>query len=86
MNMYKRHRFRRGASHLISFPTRLGCTVDLASVNAGMSPRIKSVGQTQNFLRVHASISNLNILGRHLVSSEYYRDLRTCEFVNGVGQ
>ena len=38
--------------------------------------RFKSVGQAQRFLGVHAAVSNLFNLGRHLVAAEHYRNLR----------
>ncbi|MEH6583472.1 MAG: DDE-type integrase/transposase/recombinase [Halioglobus sp.] len=40
----------------------------------------KSVGQAQRFLGVHAAVSNLFNLGRHLVRAEHYRDLRVGAF------
>ena len=43
--------------------------------------RFKSVKQTQHFLCVHAAVSNLFNLGRHLVSANHYRDLRAGAFV-----
>ena len=42
--------------------------------------KCKSVRQVQTFLDVHASVSNLFNLGRHLVSSKRYRDLRKSAF------
>jgi putative transposase len=36
MNTYKRHRFRLGAPHLISFPTQSGCTTASISAIAGV--------------------------------------------------
>ena len=36
----------------------------------------KSVRQAQRFLSVHAAVSNLFNLGRHLVKAEHYRNLR----------
>jgi putative transposase len=44
------------------------------------SRRFKSVRQAQLFLGVHASVSNLFILGRHLVCAQHYRDLRVSAF------
>jgi putative transposase len=38
--------------------------------------KFKSVGQAQRFLGAHAAVSNLFILGRHLVGAQHYRDLR----------
>ena len=37
--------------------------------------RFNSVRQAQGFLGVHASVSNLFNLGRHLVRAEHYRNL-----------
>ena len=42
--------------------------------------RFKSVRQAQRFLGTHAAVSNLFNLGRHLVRSEHYRNLRTSAF------
>jgi putative transposase len=42
--------------------------------------KFKSVGQAQRFLGVHAAVSNLFNLGRHLVRAEHYRDLRMSAF------
>ena len=42
--------------------------------------RFKSARQAQRFLRVHATVYNLFNLGRHLVSSEHYRNLRDDAF------
>ncbi len=42
--------------------------------------KFKSVGQAQRFLGVHAVVSNLFNLGRHLVRAEHYRDLRMSAF------
>ena len=44
------------------------------------SRRLKSVGQAQEFLSVHAVVSNLFNLGRHLAKAEHYRDLRGSAF------
>jgi putative transposase len=40
----------------------------------------KSVGQAQRFLGAHAAVSNLFNLGRHLITAEHYRNLRTSAF------
>jgi len=40
----------------------------------------KSVRQAQRFLGAHAAVSNLFNLGRHLVSADHYRNLRTGAF------
>ena len=42
--------------------------------------RFKSVGQAQKFLSAQAAVSNLFNLGRHLVSTNHYRDLRASAF------
>ncbi len=42
--------------------------------------KFKSVGQAQRFLDVHAAVSNLFNLGRHLVSANHYRYLRVSAF------
>jgi putative transposase len=42
--------------------------------------KLKSVGQAQRFVTVHATVSNLFNLGRHLVRAEHYRNLRECAF------
>ena len=42
--------------------------------------KFNSVGQAQRFVAVHASVSNLFNLGRHLVRAEHYRNLRISAF------
>ena len=42
--------------------------------------RFKSTRQAQRFLGVHAAVSNLFNLGRHLVRAEHYRNLRISAF------
>jgi len=42
--------------------------------------KFKSVKQAKRFLGVHAAVSNLFNLGRHLVRAEHYRDLRVSAF------
>jgi len=42
--------------------------------------RFKSTGQAQKFVTVHAAVSNLFNLGRHLVRAQHYRDLRMSAF------
>ena len=44
------------------------------------SRKSKSVGQAQRFLGVHAAVSNLFNLGRHLIGAQHYRDLRVGAF------
>ena len=44
------------------------------------SRKFKSVRQAQRFLGVHAAVSNLFNLGRHLVRAQHYRDLRISAF------
>ena len=46
------------------------------------SRRFKSVRQAQRFLGVHAAVSNLFNLGRHLVSANHYRNLRISAFAD----
>jgi putative transposase len=42
--------------------------------------RFKSTKQAQRFVTVHAAVSNLFNLGRHLIRAEQYRKLRTGAF------
>ena len=42
--------------------------------------RFKSVRQAQRFVTAHTAVSNLFNLGRHLVRTEHYRDLRISAF------
>ena len=42
--------------------------------------KFKSARQAQRFLGVHAAVSNLFNLGRHLIGAEHYRDLRMSAF------
>ena len=42
--------------------------------------KFKSVRQAQEFLGVHAAVSNLFNLGRHLTKAEHYRNLRISAF------
>ena len=42
--------------------------------------RFKSMVQAQRFLSVHAAVSNLFNLGRHLIRAEHYRYLRITAF------
>ncbi len=42
--------------------------------------KFKSVGQAQRFVAVHAAVSNLFNLGRHLISANHYRNLRIGAF------
>jgi putative transposase len=44
--------------------------------------RFKSIHQAQRFLNIHASVYNLFNLGRHLISSAYYRALRQRAFAS----
>jgi putative transposase len=44
--------------------------------------RFKSMYQAQRFVRVHAAISNLFNLGRHLVAAGHYRTLRQRAFAS----
>jgi putative transposase len=47
--------------------------------------RFKSMLQAQRFLRVHAAVSNLFNLGRHLVAADHYRELRRSAFASWGG-
>ena len=49
-------------------------------MSGAASRRFKSTAQAQRFLGVHAAVSNLFNLGRHLVGSEHYRNLRIGAF------
>ena len=42
--------------------------------------RFKSMRQAQRFVTAHAAVSNLFNLGRHLVGSQHYRELRVSAF------
>ncbi len=42
--------------------------------------KFKSPAQAQRFLGVHAAVYNLFNLGRHLISAQHHRDLRTGAF------
>jgi putative transposase len=42
--------------------------------------RFKPASQAHRFVTVHAAVSNLFNLGRHLVRAEHYRDLRVNAF------
>jgi putative transposase len=44
--------------------------------------RFKSLFQAQRFVRVHAAVSNLFTLGRHLVVAGHYRALRQRAFAS----
>jgi putative transposase len=44
--------------------------------------RFKSMQQAQRFLGVHAAVSNLFNLGRHLVAADHYRELRRGAFAS----
>jgi putative transposase len=44
--------------------------------------RLKSIFQAQRFVRVHAAVSNLFNLGRHLVAAGHYRALRQAAFAS----
>jgi len=45
-----------------------------------VTDKLRSYRVAQRFLGAHATVSNLFNLGRHLVSSNHYRDLRECAF------
>jgi putative transposase len=42
--------------------------------------RFKSVRQAQRFLGVHAAVSNLFNIGRHLVRAKHYRNFKMSAF------
>jgi putative transposase len=44
--------------------------------------RFKSILQARRFVRVHAAVSNLFNLGRHLVAAGHYRTLRQGAFAS----
>ena len=44
--------------------------------------RFKSMSQAQRFVLVHAAVSNLFNLGRHLVAADHYRALRRSAFAS----
>jgi putative transposase len=44
--------------------------------------RFKSILQAQRFVSVHAAVSNLFSLGRHLVAADHYRTLRRSAFAS----
>lgn len=43
--------------------------------------RFKSMNQAQRFLDTHSSVYKLFNLGRHLISADHYRSLRTSAFI-----
>ena len=51
-------------------------------VREGGMRRFKSMFQAQRFVRVHAAVSNLFNLGRHLVAAGHYRALRRGAFAS----
>jgi len=46
--------------------------------------KFKSATQAQRFLGVHAAVSNLSNLERHLVRAQHYRELRVSEWSRAV--
>jgi putative transposase len=44
--------------------------------------RFKSMLQAQRFVSVHAAVSNLFNLGRHLIAAAHYRTLRQGAFAS----
>jgi putative transposase len=46
--------------------------------------RFKSVGQAQRFVAAHATVHNLFNLGRQLITTQHYRDLRASAFQEWV--
>jgi putative transposase len=78
-------------AHRLLTPTTIHDTSQYANNRAELSHqltrvrergmrRFKSSPQAQRFLRVHAAVSNLFNLGRHLISAEHYYELRRCAF------
>ena len=47
--------------------------------------RFRSESQAQKFVSVHAVVSNLFNIGRHLVRAQHYRDLRASASMSGLG-
>ena len=83
MNTYKRHRFRLGAPHQISFPTQSGFTIGSILVTEILKISLlneASSSLANGFVTAHAAVSNLFNLGRHLVRAQPYRDLRASAF------
>lgn len=80
-----------GVAHREVVPEAIHVTAQYASNRAEQSHegtrvrergmrRFKSLGQAERFLNIHAAVSNLFNLGRHLVSANYYQDLGTGAF------
>jgi putative transposase len=84
-NPYKRHRFPPA---IIQYAVRLYHRDNLSHrdiedllAERGMR-RFKTMYQAQRFVRVHAAVSNLFNLGRHLVAAGHYRSLRQGAFAS----
>jgi putative transposase len=82
-----------GVAHRELIPEALHDTAQYANNRAELSHqptrvrergmrRFKSTQQAQRFLSVHAAVYNLFNLGRHLVSTSHYRDLRQGAFAS----
>ena len=80
-----------GVAHRELIPETIHCTKQYENNRAEQSHestrvrergmrKFKSVRQAQRFLGVHAAVSNLFNLGRHLVRAEHYRNLRVSAF------
>jgi len=67
------HRYANNRAELSHQPTRVR--------ERGMR-RFKSMSQAQRFVSVHAALSNLFNLGRHLVAAGHYRTLRQHAFAS----
>ena len=67
------HRYANNLAELSHPPTRVR--------ERGMR-RFKSMSQAQRFVSVHAAVSNLFNLGRHLVKAGHYRTLRRSAFAS----
>ena len=48
--------------------------------------RFKSILQAQRFVGIHAAVSNLFNLGRHLVAADHYRALRRSAFASWIAR
>jgi len=61
---------------------RAGLSHQPTRVRERVMRRFKSMFQAQRFVSVHAAISNLFNLGRHLIAAAHYRTLRQGAFVS----
>ena len=72
-SMHYTHQYANNRAELSHQPTRVR--------ERGMR-RFKSMLQAQRFVRVHAAVSNLFNLGRHLIAAAHYRTLRQGAFAS----